>query len=361
MIIYLLNIFLILFWGFLLIYNKSSSKKRLFFCVISSLQWTLISGLRAAEIGADTSGYIRQFENAEGYSWQVIIDAFKEVYFTNGATLSVGTNPLHKDPGYVVFEKIMHFFTDNAQVYLFIVAVLIFSSLAYFIYKNSEDPVFSYILFSTLFYSFYAITGIRQALATALIVFVGFEAIKKRKLWGFIVIVAIAYTLHKSAIVFVPFYFLSRKKMTWKYVGILFGTTVISLSLGARFILFVGELAGYDRESVYEANTVTYTFIMALLGIAVIFFFKLIQQKNEFKDMELNATLLATALTFFTLIDQSMMRVQQYYALFIMFSIPDILSCFEKRSRDIMRIACIAVLILYLIRNNPQYMFFWQN
>ena len=63
-----------------------------------------------------------------------------------------------------------------------IVAAIVFASLGYFIYKNSDDPAFSYVLFSALFYSFYAITGTRQALATALVVFVGFEFIKRKGL-----------------------------------------------------------------------------------------------------------------------------------------------------------------------------------
>lgn len=360
MIIYLLNISLILVWGIFLIYNKTNDKKRLMFCVISSVQWILISGLRNSEVGADTANYINRFESADTYSWETILKAFRDVYLSGDTLLSSG-DPLYKDPGYFAFQKIVHIFTDNAQIYLLIVAVIIFASLAYFIYKNSDDPVFSYILFSTLFYSFYAITGIRQALATALIVFIGFEFIKERKIWRFIVIAVIAFTLHKSALVFVPFYFISKKKVTWKYVGFLCGLTAILLSLGPGVILTLSAFVGYDYESVYQGNTFNYTLIMSLVGIAAIIFFKYIQRKGKVQQMELNATLLATALTILTTIAQGMMRIQQYYALFLMFSIPEILNCFEKRSRAVLRILCITILILYLMRNNPQYMFFWQS
>ena len=360
MIIYLLNVFLILVWGGFLFYRKPTNANKIRFCVIASAQWILVSGLRGSSVGADTQGYMRMFEQVDGYSWRTVLDAFVDVYFRGRTPASSAENILYKDPGYLVFQKIAHIFTDNSQVYLVIVAVIIFVSLAFFVYKNSEDPVFSYILFSTLFYSFFAITGIRQALATALIVFAGFEFIKKRKIWHFALIALIAFTLHKSSLVFIPFYFLANKKITWKYIGIFSGLTLIFLSLGSGFILTMASLLGYERESIYQADTLNYTLIMALVGIAGIIFFKWIQRKGKIKTMELNATFLAVALTFFTLIDQSMMRVQQYYALFLMFSIPDILDCFEKKSRTILRIACIFILILYLIRNNPQYIFFWQ-
>lgn len=361
MIIYLLNIFLILLLGYFLIYTHPSEAKKKWFCIIAGVQWGLLSGLRASSVGSDTLGYLKMFDRVGTTSWNDILTSFFEVYFRGRTPMTSTENFLYKDPGYLIFQKIIHLFTDNSQVYLFIVAVLLFASLAYFVYKNSEDPVFSYVLFSTLFYSFYAITGIRQTLATVLIVFIGFEFIKSRKIWKFFIVAIIAYTLHKSSIVFIPFYFLAVKKITWKYIGVISGLTAIFLSLGSGFILSIGALLGYERDSVYQANTAAYTMVMGIVGIAAAFFFQMIQRKEKHKNMTLNATILASALTFFTVIDQSMMRVQQYYALFLMLSIPDILNCFETRSRRVLRILCILVLILYLIRNNPQYAFFWQS
>ena len=361
MAIYILNILLILGWGYYFIYAHPSLLNRKKFCVIASFQWTLLSGLRGVSVGPDTIGYLRMFNRVGESGWREIIRAFVDVYFRGRIPLSSAENFLYKDPGYLVFQKFVHVFTNNEQMYLVIVAIIIFASLGYFIYKNSDDPVFSYVLFSSLFYSFYAITGIRQALATALVVFIGFEFIKRKEKWKFIFTALIAFTLHKSALLFVPFYFLAQKEITWKYIGLITAATAFFWLMGERFILTAAALFGYNRKSVYVADTLAYTAIMALVGIAVVFFFKWIQKRNEFKKMELNATLLATALTFFTLIDQSMMRVQQYYALFLMLSIPSILNCFEKKSRRILRGTCILILIFYLIRNNPQYMFFWQN
>lgn len=361
MVIYLFNVLLLLGEGYYLIYTYPSLRNRKKFCLIASLQWIFLSGMRGTTVGADTIGYLRMFNRVGEVSWREILEAFVAVYFRGRVPLSSSENFLYKDPGYLIFQKFIHIFTNNGQMYLIIVAAIVFASLGYFIYKNSDDPAFSYVLFSALFYSFYAITGTRQALATVLVVFIGFEFIKRKEKWKFIFTALIAFTLHKSALLFVPFYFLAQKEITWKYIGLITAATAFFWLMGERFILTAAALFGYNRKSVYVADTLTYTAIMALVGIAVVFFFKWIQKRNEFKKMELNATLLATALTFFTLIDQSMMRVQQYYALFLMLSIPSILNCFEKKSRRILRGTCILVLIFYLIRNNPQYMFFWQN
>lgn len=359
--IYLLNIFLILLFGFFLIRVNFNKKKKKYFCLLIAFHWILISGLRAPTIGADTVGYIRAFKKVEVTSWKIIFNAIKQVYFNGRTPITSSENFLYKDTGYLLFQKVVHIFTDNPQVYLFIVALIIFISLAFFVYNNSSDPIFSYILFSTLFYSFYAITGIRQALATALIVFIGSEYIKKREIWKFAMISLFAYILHKSAIVFIPFYFLAQIKITKKYLISLWLSSFIALNLGASFILKIANKIGYEREDVFKADTTRYTLVILIIGIVASIFSQKIPKINTEKKLEFNATLLATIITLFTLIDQSIMRIQQYYALFLMFSIPSILNFFDNRSKKILQILCIIILILYLIKNNPQYMFFWEE
>lgn len=361
MTVYILNIFLILIWGFVLTYINPTRRKKAAFCTIASFQWILLSGLRHPSVGPDTENYMYSFSASGRFSWQELFNAFFRFYFKNEEkiVLSDGT-ALSKDVGFTLFEKLIHVFTDNPQVYLFIVAVVIFSSLGYFIYKNADDPCFAYILFSTLFYSFFAITGLRQAIATALGVFIGYEFIKQRKLWKFLLVILIAFTIHKSVLVFLPFYFLARLKISWKYFTAVIAATAAMLLGGAPLILQLGELFGYDREEVYEANTTTYTLLMLLIGAATIFLYRYIQKQGAYKNTEINAAVLSSALTLLTTVDQAMMRVQQYYALFLMFGIPNIYNSLDKKIKPIVRIAGVGGLLLLFIRTHPTYMFYWQ-
>ena len=360
MFVYLVNILLIILWGIYLVYYKPTQLKKKLFCAIATLQWVLISGLRGLSVGADTLAYGISFWGVRSRSWSSILNDCLDVYIYAPFVSNFNKVNLPKDPGYVLFQKLVHIFTDNYQVYLIIVAIIIFGSLAYFIYDNSDDLVFSYIMFSCLFYSFFAITGIRQALATALIVFIGFHFIKERNLRGFLLVAILAYMLHKSAIVFVPFYFLAIKKITWNYIIVITIGAAFFLSLGQHFVLTMGALLGYDRDTVYQASTSGYTVAILLVALGVSVFHKQVQMYSISKKSEINATIIAGLLTLFTLVDQSVMRVQQYYALFIMLSIPNLWNCFKKKSSTLVRIGCAFVLILYLIRNNPQYVFFWQ-
>ena len=96
---------------------------------MSSIQWMLLSGLRRSSVGADTIGYMRTFDRVDTTSWGEILNAFVDVYVYGRTPLTAAENFLYKDSGYLVFQKIVHIFTDNSQVYLFIVAVIFFTTL----------------------------------------------------------------------------------------------------------------------------------------------------------------------------------------------------------------------------------------
>ena len=75
-----------------------------------------------------------------------------------------------KDPGYLAFQKIVQIFTSEYQVFLFVIAIIFFSALGNFIYKNTtrlNDAIIAFFIYSVLFYSFFSITGHRQTIATA--------------------------------------------------------------------------------------------------------------------------------------------------------------------------------------------------
>lgn len=54
------------------------------------------------------------------------------------------------------------------------------------------------------------------------------------------------------------------------------------------------------------------------------------------------------------------MRVVQYYSIFIMFLLPQCGNVFIKRDQKYFKIICSILMILLLIKNQPEYVFFWQ-
>ncbi len=230
MIWYLLNILLILTAWHWPISNDISSdsdalnqirSKRT--CIMGAINWVLLSGLRATSIGADTEGYGISFMNADRTSWIVLWARFFAKYF-HGADIG------YKDIGYYVIEKVVRSVTADYHVWLLIIAIVFTVPMAYFIYKYSSNACMSWIVYSTLFYSFFAITGHRQTIASAIILWGGLECIRRRKLIPFLLLTAVAYTIHASAICVLPFYWLSRIKVTkprlWPYMGAIVGAYI---------------------------------------------------------------------------------------------------------------------------------------
>ena len=114
--------------------------KKKAFIAIASIQWIFVSGLRNITSGADpdTIEYLRHFNSVKNMPWSKIPALFYNTYIKG-----VG-----KDPGYTVLVKLVQVFTKNYQCYLVIVAIILFSSLAVWVYKNSKMPFedFSIIL-----------------------------------------------------------------------------------------------------------------------------------------------------------------------------------------------------------------------
>ena len=353
MLIYLLNILLIFMWAFLLLKYKPSEGKKKAFCAIACIQWVMVSGFRSAYVGADTMNYRRLFYLVENTSWNKI---FNNILFY----IRVGEII---DPGYALFVKLFQVFSTNYQVYLIFIALVFMVPMAIWIYKNSSMPCLSFVIFSTLFYSFYAVTGIRQTIATAFVVFIGYELIKKKKTISFLIVVFISFFIHKSCLCFLPFAFFAHKKITKTYVAIFTVITSAFLALGKALYGPFAELIGYDIEKENLEDTSSYVIVVCLIMLASFIFMKYIKNnvdEDKFRAIY-NAALFATAFTLLTIRNQAFMRVQQYYTLFLMLLVPELVKAFNKRLQPIVYILGVGVLITKLIFNNPFYEFLWQT
>lgn len=350
---YYLNIGLLILWGIFILNNIRIRNNKKIFVIFATLQWVILSGLRHVSIGADTITYKFSFNRALNTSW---IDAFNR--FIDGIFYGAEI----KDPGYMLFEKFIGLFTNNYQVFLFIIAMIFMVSFGRFVYRNSKDPFISFLIYSTLFYSFFSITGIRQTIATALVVLWGYELIKRRNLFGFIILTLIAFTIHKSAIVFFPFYFIADIKINKKYL--ISWSIIILLTILLRNKIY-GLLEIIFDYNIAESNVIggtqTFTLMMALITGVAFWRLKPLLKNNPQSNHFLNASFIALLFTLMTFVNQGFMRVQQYYSLFIVLLIPEIIKSFNKKERVLVYFISVSVLMLLFVRGNPKYLFFWQG
>lgn len=333
-------------------------KKRV--CIVATLNWIILSGLRDLSVGADTLAYkIHGFDRIVTMSWTEI---FYKLYLKYIDGVSI------KDPGYPLLEKIFQIFSTNYQIFLIFIAIIFFVPMGILIYKYSENPYLSYIIFSTLFYSFFAITGHRQTIATSMVVFGGIELIKKRKLIKFLILVAIASTIHASVVCFLPFYWLSKIKIN-KFILMLYWAMIgSSFIFKIKIMSFLQEIVGYEQYGVSEKAGIG-MFIILLLFLCIfvtIFYRNFLEKKHKegqnyaLKETAINALFIAAFFSSLVTLNTSFMRVVQYYSIFIMFLLPQCKYVFVKKNRVFFETVCCIVMITLLIKNNPEYIFFWQ-
>ena len=337
--------------------NSRYYRKRyiILICLILILQ----SGLRNVAVGADTYAYYEAFEKIRNTSWQQIGIAISDFY-------SPG---IGKDVGYLVFQKIVQLIITNFQIYLFLIAILFFSALGNFIYKNTKrlaDAIFAFVLYLSLFYAFFSITGIRQTIATAATLY-GYELIKKRKLIPCLLLILLASTIHKSCLIFIPFYFIANLKNT----KIIFGSTLFFFPFVFVFKNavndFLKEAGGYNQYEVFEgAGTYTFTFVLLIIAIVAFWRIKPSLMFNRNARPFYNAFAVAIFLTPLTFINPSSMRVVQYFSIFLLLLLPIVIQSFQwislKMRRTVFGVAIFLLITLSIKGNwNSEYKFFWQQ
>jgi len=352
---YLVNFALLFGWAALFLWRSPDRQNRKLFCVLASLQWIALSGLRHVSVGADTFAYKLQFERILTTSWREVLGSAWGTYF----------GPLDlKDPGYAVFVKVLQVVTSDYQLYLVLIAMIFTIPLGVFIYRYSADPLLSFLIYSSLFYSFFAITGIRQTVATALVVFIGYRFIEQRRLVPFLLTVLLAFTLHKSSAVFLLFYPLAAIRLsTWGTLALLSGA-VVAFVYRLELMEVLGIVSGYEQYSGQFEGAGAWVFLAMLLVVIALTLLRLkgLSREQSHVNASYNALLLALVFTPLVFVDPNAMRVVQYFSLFSMILVPSVIRSFrDPNERALVSLVAASLLIFLFARSNPQYLFFWQG
>lgn len=365
MIVNLIVIVLILIFG--LLYSNGykekvdSNSNRKKYIQIISFVLILQSGLRNVAVGDDTYAYLLKFEDVKIMSWSNIFESIWEYY-----QLGIG-----KDPGYLVFQKVIQLVTNEYQVFLFIIAILFFTALGNFIYKNTSrlnDAIIAFVIYSVLFYSFFSITGIRQTIVTAATLY-GYELIKRKKLLPFLILIVLASTVHKSVLIFIPFYFIARiknPKYLYRGVLVLFPLLMIFKNKMGDYLRVVG---GYEQYDEFEgAGTYTFTAMFLFISIVALWRSKIILKNNRNAQHFFNAFAIALLFIPLTWVNPTTMRIVQYFSIFMLVFIPEIIHSFITISKriqsDVLRFTIVLLIALFVRSNwnrDLDYGFFWQN
>jgi len=206
----------------------------------------------------------------------------------------------------------------------------------------------------------------RQALAMSLIL-LSYDFIIQRKFWKFTLLIAFATTIHTSAIFFFPAYFLINIVIT-PAIGVIY-ILILMFTYVLRFQI-IGFLTRFLYSDVEILNTGAYTL---LIIVSVTFFFGLLSYKAMIKQREDNKLLyniiaVAVLLMIFNTTSNIGLRVANYYYIFMILFIPNILTRVtrEKIAQYTIITAVVALTITYYllvgvhVLDVTPYKFFWE-
>lgn len=346
MTIYIILMASVLIYGAVQDVNCTQKRKKFFLLLFFTIL-TVLAMLRKNTVGVDTTHYCHGYQVISNLDWGKLDTFDYEI-------------------GFGALCKLLNYITPDPQALIVVSSLLIFPPVAIFIYKNSDDVVFSTFLFISLNFYSMNLNVMRQSVAVGIIL-IGLEFLKKDKKLLFIAIVILASCFHKSAVlclIMLVYFKMTFKKRTMLYIFI---ASIVGF-IGAKYIFkfatnILEEYAGYADSEFAVSNY--FGTAINLSVCAVILFFGLIYYKTDslylIKKKLSNQTVfsydfqaysLAISLLNFVVGLQMtiLLRTKLYFTIFYILWVPNAIYTIEyKDVRIIYKFVFIIFTLLYFI------------
>lgn len=365
----MIYIFLLIFvftCGLILNQNPKSRIARIVFLFLTFGTMTIILGLRGETVGEDTKHYLTMFRYADQVSWKDMVrgTGFRTVWFID----QYGFHDTVEN-GWLALCKLVHLFTYNGQVFLFLVSALTCGLFAKFIYDNSVSVFYSTVIFMCESMFMFSFNGARQILAVALTL-QAYTALKRRKIKTSVVFVLLAALIHNTALVafaLFPFVLIKEKGSYKKFK---YAIVVVALSPFVVMMLKTAISRLIPRYTLYFTtnywtNSVGGSAVLwiAEFALILVMYAKKFRVENSFQYSCF--TLMYLAFELMGLQVSVFGRVAYYFRAFLILFFPCANLYFSNKSRRVIGYAIIILLILlffsYARSDARIYSFFWQN
>lgn len=352
---------IIILLGFLLSTGDGSlEKKRKWYVIIIISLLILESSLRSVSVGPDTRGYFYDFVSVKFQTWKDIFSSFKAIYIEGEG----------KDAGYLIFVKFIQTISLNFNVFLFACALVFFVPLGIILYRYSTHMwqlVFAFSLYIALFH-IVALSGIRQQIAIGFS-FMALLQLGKDHNWKAILLIVVGSLVHISALFFLLVPFIKIVCPRWvKTIHLFsFATIPFAIVFAGVILLFFASFLANDYYASYadtgsSGGAYTYIILMELLSLFCFFAFKKENIQNDPKLSLLYITLpLATMAVPLISLNGAMIRIGQYFTLYMMLLVPRAIDSMFKTKNIKNLLYFSMIIILVILGGSYHYMFFWQE
>ena len=365
MLIYIITLFLIAIFSLYPYMNNNTSQSRRIYLYLSFTIMTFILGLRGKMVGEDTQHYLHIFKNAANVKWLYMIRSagMRTGYYTDeyGYTDTI-------ENGFLIIAKVVHWFTDNGQIFLFLVAAATCILFAKFIYDNCKKVVFPTYIFLCESMFMIAFNGARQILAAAVAV-QAYTYLKNRKWKKAIFIILIASLIHNVALIcfaLFPIMMIEPKKefRSFKYAMIAtiaapFGIVLAQAIVTKLFPRYIAYFSSNFWTNHLGGISILWSIEFILIMVCYVKHFKV---ENSFRNsclvlVYLTCELMGLRITMFS-------RVGWFFRPYLMVFLPGCKNYFTKRTWQLIQSTLVILLTLlyFSYARTPArlYTFFWQ-
>lgn len=310
---------------------------------------SIFGGARNLNIGTDVSVY--------GNPWFEIACSYNNVIdYINHINSS--------DIGYVLLNYIVSRFTNNVNIFLFVLQLISNSLILITLYKHKEkSPFWLATLAYICIYYCISFNILRQSIALAF-VFYSINFLEKKKDIPFFITIIIAaqfhYTAYFALIIYLIYKLMISKKIKNKkniLVSIVLISTITVIFLKEILtLLYQFNIINYRIYNyIFNASTTSlnFNYIEILFKVFFIFLYLLSNKWNTQKDKQ-DIIFIAFILLEFILYQTKAIisytdRLSFYFGYFSMISYPMIIKQFSQRRENklIIRIISIAIFLIY--------------
>ena len=325
-------------------YNKCNSK---IYCILSFIILGFMIIFRDMSIGNDTSAYEMLF-------WQL-----SDIDNINNYT---GRYEI----GFIKLCKYLNYIVASPRILLVFSGLLVAVAFGRFIYKYSDMPYLSVIMFITLQFFDLSMSGIRQIIAISILVF-AFDFMVNRKLMLFALTTGLAASIHSSTISFLLLYPISKLKCNKKLILIMSIMAIIGYLSFDYIVIIIGKLFPvYETYFLLSGNSYSnepklatillLSLWMIIFGIG--YYINNLKQSNNYQgktskhktieNIEEICIITTIVMLFFALKGTILIRYKYIFSFVVLIYYPNAIAKLNNKCKIMFELGSLFVLILYI-------------
>lgn len=255
------------------------------------------------------------------------------------------------EPGFIWFMERLHSINSNPRFLILITSVIIFYSYGLTIKRYSKNPSLSlYIIFCYSFFNF-ALSGIRESLAIAIIL-LSLPYLLKQETIKFILFIGLASLFHITAIIFIFAPLIIRINLNYKTfiacIILSFGLLLLFSKILAYALILVPAYNSYIGGKYFgETRLASILDLLILIGIFVFCFNIFKDKQKSYNRIFLKLVLSSIIIMFASLEFNLLSRLALYYSFYICIIIPNALSELNAKLRKYYKTNIALIFTIY--------------